>query len=137
VLSSETVRQDGRTSQADAFRVQTYVSDMFAVYDSDTDVRDSPRHKTRTDWMDFLGAAYKVYFNPVLPKYSGKDTEQIKSAFCSKLRHFIFGQHSTLDYIPTGTAALVIIHLPNPKGKSALLICILLIASLLQQYWLI
>jgi hypothetical protein len=69
--SSETVRQEGSTTEADAFRVQTYITDMFKVYDAETDARDTVRFKTRNDWMDFLGGAYKNYFNPVLPKHSG------------------------------------------------------------------
>jgi hypothetical protein len=68
---SETVRQNGQTSQVDAFRVQTYITDMFTACEDGAD-RTTVRFRTRCDWMDFLGAAYKVYFNPVLPKHSGK-----------------------------------------------------------------
>jgi hypothetical protein len=68
---SETVRQEGSTTEADAFRVQTYITDMFKVFDVETDSRETVRYKTRNDWLDFLGGAYKNYFNPVLPKQSG------------------------------------------------------------------
>jgi hypothetical protein len=59
---------------------------MFAVYDSDTDTRDSVKFKTRSDWMDFLGAAYKVYFNPVLPKYSGFNVRLVELCMLIKIK---------------------------------------------------
>jgi hypothetical protein len=66
-----TAQESGRCSEADAFEVKKYITDMTSNQTKEKDQPMTRAYTTRREWLAFLKEVSKFHFNPLMPNKSG------------------------------------------------------------------